>query len=546
MESSDQSRVDSALVEAAEQKRLDVLYSYHLLDASIADEYANVVALAANILGVPDGYVTLLDHDRQWIKAAVNPDCIGSGPMEDSFCRHMINTHQPMVVEDASLHEIFKAYENVTGSPYIRFYAGVPLEAPEGEVLGALCVTDSKPRQISEEQIRVLQILAKQVQNQMELRRTSIRLQAALLEAEEARKSRDLFFASVSHDIRTPAAAIVGASHILSHEKLPDNALKLVEGIEIQGKLLTLLINNLLDLAKLDAGKFELVKSTFDLSTLVREVIEGQNPVARGKNIDLCWSYAPELGTTVVGDPLRLRQILGNLISNAIKFTSEGSVVLSASKSETGILLTVTDTGIGIPADRLDAVLHEYEQADTHTQSKYGGTGLGLSIVSKLTALMNGKLTIASEIGKGSAFAVDLPLEEVRLSDLDREIKRALIVDDNEINQLVAESILSDLKIQTDVAGSIAKAKVLITEHHYDLVLLDEHLPDGRGTDLAKIIRENPNNSQVIVLGISASVEESDVQSYHAAGMNGYMSKPFTVGQLQTALRSAQGNSEQD
>jgi len=522
-----------------EQKRLEALLSYEILDTPDEEEYANVVALAASILGVPDGYVTLLDKDRQWIKAALNKEHRGNSPLELSFCRHMIETHEPLVVEDASIHNIFKDYANVTGTPYIRFYAGVPLEAPEGGVLGALCVSDSQPRTITANQLQALRILAKQVQSQLELRRTTIQLQKALTDATEARKARDLFFASVSHDIRTPAAAIVGASQILNREKMPDAAHKLVEGIESHGKVLTLLLNNLLDLAKMDAGKFELVESAFDLAGLIREVAEGQAPIARSKGVDLVSEYDPNLSDNYLGDPLRIRQILGNLVSNAVKFTSKGTIRLTAKKGECGVLLSVFDTGIGIPPHRISSILNEFEQVDSSTQEKYGGTGLGLSIVSRLTALMHGTLSISSELGSGSVFSVELPLEPVQLSRLGTDLRTALVVDDNEINQLVLEALLLQLGVKADVAGTVSEANRFLAGNQYDLVLLDERLPDGRGSELARSIRSGGPSSNAVLLGISAAVEEQDQLLTKASGMNAHLPKPFTASQLETAVRSA-------
>jgi len=528
----------STIDESAEQRRVDALLSYEILDSPDEEEYGNIVALAASILGVPDAYVTLLDKDRQWIKAALDASVRGTGPLELSFCRHMIQTREPLIVEDASVHEIFKDYANVTGVPYIRFYAGVPLEAPEGEVLGALCVTDSKPRHINEEQMRALSILARQVQSQMELRRTTIQLHKALVAAQDARKSRDLFFASISHDIRTPAAAIVGASQILNTERLPEAAHKLVEGIESHGKVLTLLLNNLLDLAKMDAGKFELAESPFDLSALVREMVDGHLPIARSKGIDLVADYDPELGKTFIGDSLRIRQIIGNLLSNAIKFTGNGSVRISAKKRGRGVRLSVADSGIGIPPERIATILNEYEQAESTTHQRYGGTGLGLSIVSRLTALMNGDLSITSEPGKGSEFTVEIPLKPVQVSGLTLDLKRALIVDDNAVNQMVIEAQVAQLGIPADLAGTAAEARVLFEQNIYDLILLDERLPDGKGTELAAEIRASNTSSEAVLLGISAAVEDEQRHAFEKAGMNGHLAKPFTADQLAMAIRS--------
>jgi signal transduction histidine kinase/ActR/RegA family two-component response regulator len=521
-----------------ELKRLEALLSYEILDTPEEEEYANIVSLAASILGVPDAYVTLLGKDQQWIKSATSGGAHGTS-LDVSFCRHMIPTGEPLVVEDASQHDLFKEYENVTGSPHIRFYAGVPFEAPEGGVLGALCVTDTKPRQITEAQLKSLKVLSQQVRSLLELRRTSIRLQKALAEATEARKSRDLFFASVSHDIRTPAAAIVGASEVLAKQKLDEESCKLVAGIESNGKTLTMLLNNLLDLAKMDAGKFELVESVFNLRALVREVIDGQIPVARSKNVDLTWSYDRSLGNIFKGDPLRIRQILGNLLSNAVKFTRHGTVRLSVTKAETGINLRITDSGIGIPTDRLDAIMGEYEQADASTHEHYGGSGLGLSIVWKLTSLMKGHLDVQSVVGRGSVFSVTLPLPSFELSQTVAGLKNALIVEDSEVNRIIVDSLLKQSGIQADQAATARDARRLLTLNKYDLILLDERLPDGLGTDVAREVRSNSLNAETTIIGISAASDESQVRFALEAGMNGFLAKPFTLEQLETTIMAA-------
>jgi len=523
-----------------EERRLEALRSFEILDSPEEEEYSNITALAAGIMGVPEAAITFIDEDRQFVKSSV----LAGGPLtttlDVSFCRHMVATHQPLIVEDASRHDIFRTYSNVVEDPHLRFYAGVPLEAPEGEFLGALCVVDYKARSITTEQLKVLRMLANQVEDQLELRRSSRLLKSALDEAMEARKARDTFFASISHDIRTPAAAIVGAAELLSRSDHDEATGRLVRGIRANGNTLVLLLNNLLDLAKVEAGKFEVVNSVFDLMALCGEVMDNQAGLASPKGVSLVCDYASDLGHTFHGDPLRIRQVLANLVSNAVKFTRQGSVRLEVARDGNDVRFEVVDTGIGIPADRLDKVFQEYEQADGNTAAGYGGTGLGLAIVSKLVDLMGGRIGIESTVGEGSTFSVWLPLQpaEFQGSEQVNARLRALIVDDNEVSLLLLESLLEDVGIESDQASTGKEARRALRETQYDFIFLDERLDDARGTELAREIRADASVRQGTIISISASTDEEERRKFLAAGMDGFLPKPFSPAELEALVRA--------
>ncbi|HEY0866089.1 MAG TPA: ATP-binding protein [Fimbriimonas sp.] len=524
------------MTQVQEERRLETLLSYDILDSPEEEQYNDLVQLAATILGVPAALITLIDRDRQWFKSRIGFEEQETS-LELAFCRHMVPTGQPLVVADASKHKTFANYPNVIGNPHIRFYAGVPLQAPEGEVLGALCAIDYKPREITEEQLNALKILGRQVEVQLELRRKSRQLQVALDEVVQARRARDTFFATISHDIRTPVSAIVGGSQLLSRCDEPERANLIANGIAASAKTLLHLLNNLLDLAKMESGRLELVESSFDLPALLQETLDSVCSIGSSKGVESRLTIGEGLATRYVGDALRVRQVLGNLLSNALKFTTKGVVELCVEGRGEEVVFEVRDSGIGIQPDRLKAIFEEFEQASAHTQTQFGGTGLGLSIVMRLTELMSGWVEVESEPGKGSIFRVTLPLvpDEGTSHPAGRKVSHALIVEDNEVHRLILESMLDDYKVSCVHAGSCAEARRVFQEEDFDAVFLDQQLPDGLGTGLAREFRAL-RGKNVLIFGISAAIGAQVRRAYQAAGMDGCLTKPFSRDEISSLV----------
>lgn len=372
-------------------------------------------------------------------------------------------------------------------------------------------------------------------------------LNATLEELRQTQKFRDQFLANMSHEIRTPMNAIVGLTNLLVKSPLNELQTKYLGVIKKSGANLLVIINDILDLAKLEAGKMELEKVPFPLHIAVQNIHTILSLKAEEKKIDIRMEIGEDVPEYVIGDETRISQVLMNLAGNAIKFTEKGGVTISLNVEKTSgnrksIKFSVKDTGIGIPADRLDKIFESFGQASSDTTRKYGGTGLGLTISKQLVEMHGGELKVNSKPGEGSDFYFIIEYEEtskpveanVGDSDvaLDLNGKKILLVEDNEYNQMVAVDTLMDLfdGIVVDIADCGRKAIELVSANDYSMILMDIQLPDIDGFETTRFIRNElgaPKN-KIRICAMTASVTRERIDECFSSGMNDYMMKPFT------------------
>lgn len=407
-----------------EEKRLQALRDYDVLDTGAEASFNDVVHMVSAICEVPIALVSLVDAERQWFKAKVGLDAKETS-RDLAFCAHAVLHKQPMVIENALEDERFCDNPLVTGEPGIRFYAGVPLVTPDGHGVGTLCAIDTQSRTLSDWQLQLLQALASHVVHLLELRiryRDSVRLANELSESKQqvlkmAQHNRR-FLANLNHELRTPLNAIVGFSgrlvRRLEREQVPDYVTEGINAIQKASGHLSHLIDDVLDLSKLDAGKMRRMEAPFALYDLLNDVILLNQERANKHTISLALNLQTSLPDTVYGDARKIGQVLMNVVSNAVKYTPAGkTIAINVAYSEPELKVEVQDEGVGISSENLNRIFSEFEQIDNPLSDRDGGTGLGLAIVSRIMELLDGKIEVQSTLGEGSCFTLIFTLPVV-------------------------------------------------------------------------------------------------------------------------------------
>ncbi|HKV11058.1 MAG TPA: ATP-binding protein, partial [Thermoanaerobaculia bacterium] len=361
--------------------------------------------------------------------------------------------------------------------------------------------------------------------------------------AEQASKTKSDFLAMISHDIRTPLNAIVGVSHLLRQTELSPPQQKLVRILGSSSENLMNLVNQILDFGRIEAGKMSLEERPVDLRQLVGEIGDRFRLRAQEKRIALRLEVDERVPQDVVGDPVKLDQVLTNLVGNAVKFTSEGSVTLAlevraAGPEAVSIEFRVSDTGIGIAPDRLAHIFDDFTQANYDIGLKYGGTGLGLSISRKLVEMYGSRIHVESELGQGTTFSFELRLKTVKDAIVPGVVEAAsgleglkvLVADDNEVNVFVLTGLLQDWGVEFDVVSDGRQAVEHVRARHYDLVLLDLRMPELDGYAAAREIRALPGErfAKLPLFAVSASTRMGLPHEIDAAGFNEFVGKPIS------------------
>jgi len=393
--------------------------------------------------------------------------------------------------------------------------------------------------------------------------------------AEAASRAKSQFLANMSHEIRTPMNGVLGMAELLLRCALNDQERHLTESIHRSGTVLLALINDILDFSKIEAGKLQLETIPFEVRRAIQEAVDLAMPEAQRKRLNLSWHIAGDIPAYLLGDPTRLRQILVNLVSNAVKFTEQGVIEVAVSiesqrRELYGLSVTVRDTGIGISPEVQAHIFDAFSQADGSTTRKYGGTGLGLAIVKQLVALMGGHLELQSTPGEGSTFRfsayfkrcdpvqMSLPLSaEEDGSDAETfvhpargpEQVRILLVEDNPVNREVACGMLETFNLRIDTAENGREAVAAVECAEYSLVFMDCQMPEMDGLTATRLIREREAKkaqpphahadrsvSHVPIIALTAHAMQGDRELCLAAGMDDYLTKPFTLSQLEQVL----------
>jgi signal transduction histidine kinase/ActR/RegA family two-component response regulator len=407
----------------------------------------------------------------------------------------------------------------------------------------------------SEEQIREQREL---LENRIK-ERTS-QLERALRAAQKANEAKSEFLANVSHDLRTPMNGVIGMLDIALDHDVSTDVREQLQTAHRCARSLLLLLNDLLDMSKIEAGRMTLEKIPFDMRLLLEDCVKSHQPKAAENRVELCFEVSPEVPEQIVGDPLRIRQVLWNLIGNAVKFTEDGTVTvriehLSTPHGPSMLEIAVEDTGTGIPADKLLSIFEKFTQGDNTIGRRFGGTGLGLAITKRLVEdLHHGELRVESQLGRGSTFIATLQYDapeivrevpaparrsastpQAALAPLKAVITsaRILVVEDNRVNQKVVTAVLGKRGFSIELANDGREALNKL-EHagSFDLILMDVQMPVLDGLQATRLIRKDPRWKALPIVAMTAHAMTGDKENCLEAGMNGYVSKPVSPDHL--------------
>jgi len=372
--------------------------------------------------------------------------------------------------------------------------------------------------------------------------------------AEDATRAKQKFLSTMSHEIRTPLNAIINTVNLLKEEDPREDQAESLDILKFSADNLLQIVNDILDYSKIGAGKVEFEKVEFELGKLINGVKQSFDYETKRRNLTIDVLLDKTIPPVIIGDSIRLTQILINLVGNAVKFTEKGSITIEAKPtqkhhSQIDIGFFVIDTGIGIPEDKLDVIFESFTQASSSTTRKYGGTGLGLAITQKLVELQGGELKVKSQVCKGSTFSFSLPFlvsdkthveEDALLKTSFHSLKglRVLVVEDNLVNQKIVSKYLTKWESKIDIAENGRVAVELVAKNRYDIVLMDLHMPEMSGYEATLKIRAMKDDyfKELPIIALTASVFLEDREKIFEFGMTGFITKPFNPKELFWAI----------
>ena len=514
----------------------------------IKELYPIIVHELSKIWDTNNFFIALYDKTSETLSLpffADEKDNFYEIPTKKTITGWVIHNNKSVLLNEKDLKMLEEAGEiDLIGTP-CKVWMGVPLKV-ENNIIGVMCLQDyNDEHKFSHDDLYVLDFIANQIAIAIQRRMMLDNLISARQKAEEAAQSKQLFMSTMSHEIRTPLNEVIGITNLLLQGNPRQDQMDFIKTLKFSGNHLLTLVNDVLDYNKMESGKIVFEQTQFNLSDFLDEIMRSYSFRSKAKHLSFDIKKAANLPIEVIGDPIRLNQILSNLLSNALKFTNHGGITvlikeLNRTANQSKMEFTVTDTGIGIPKEKHSYIFDSFTQAAQDTTRHFGGTGLGLAICKKLIEHQGGTITVESELGKGSTFRFVISFgvsENGRKSQIAElpenfsglEGKRILVAEDNKINFFVANKFLVGWGITVTHAENGQIALDLLEKEDFDLILMDLHMPVMDGIEATRIIRksEKPRIKNIPIVALTAAIMSESHDKIEDLVINDYVLKPF-------------------
>ncbi len=539
----------------------EVLYnisSAALKQYDIKEIYPIIVHELNKIWDTNNFFIALYDKTSETLSLpffADEKDNFYEIPIKKTITGWVIKNNKSVLLKENDLRILDESGDiDMIGTP-CKVWMGVPLKV-EGNTIGVMCLQDyNDENKFSPEDLHILDFIANQIAIALQRRMMLDNLIIARQKAEEAAQSKQLFMSTMSHEIRTPLNEVIGITNLLLQGNPREDQMDYIKTLKFSGNHLLTLVNDVLDYNKMESGKIVFEQTRFNLGDFLEEIMRSYSFRSKAKELNFEIIKANDLPVEVIGDPIRLNQILSNLLSNAIKFTNKGSIKvnireLERSGNQSKMEFSVTDTGIGIPADKHSIIFDSFTQASSDTTRYFGGTGLGLSICKKLIELQGGTIAVKSEPGKGSTFSFVISLG-ISEKDIQKEIaeapesfsglegKKVLVAEDNKINFFVANKFLVGWGIKVTHVENGQLALDALEKEDFDLILMDLHMPVMDGIEATRIIRNSGNEKirNIPIVALTAAIMSESHDKIDDLNINDYVLKPFKPQDLFDRIR---------
>jgi len=579
-------------VAVEDAERISKLKKYQVLNNNEEPAFARLTELAKLFFNMPVVAITFMDEETQYLKSLHGLDGICTTSRKVAICNYTVLSDEVLVLPDLTEDSRFSQNPLVTEAPYLRFYAGAPIIMQEdGKTyrLGSLCLMDMQAHHdFTDNDADILAQFAAMAAD-------ALKLQDQQRHAKHANEMKSEFLANMSHEIRTPMNGIIGMVEMLAETKLSAEQQEYVDNIKVSNEHLLAIINGILDLSKVESGKMTIDSIPMNISSLCNEVVSLFAVKARQRGLTLDYHYTEALSPYIKGDPVRIKQIMVNLVNNAIKFTREGGRVTidvkhmennpcedkygnhksicshelqveqashyntddsgSVNHQDMTLCIEVTDTGVGIKPESLEAIFDAYDQANKSTHRLYGGTGLGLSVCKSLVELMGGYIEVDSAVGIGTTFTVLLPLPPIDeahyeswqdsndfgMTEPSHElIGHILLVEDDSVNAMIAKKALNNSghTVTHVTDGQQAIEVFALNPEQYDVILMDHHMPIMDGVQATIKLHELYDPPALPpIIALTANAMDGERKKYLDVGMQDYCTKPFKQEQLNALVQ---------